>query len=269
MKKHIFIRHIQKLTKQQQQSLRLLAACCQNHDQISLSCPTVEDGFRSHYLMTGEDGKLLAALSLAHINSKEAECTAFTHPACRRRGYFSRLFRLAKKECEDKAISFLVSENCPDTIAVLKHLGARLQNQEYRMDYLLSDTPHSFSACAFSARAEAAILSAPKNIRGNSALWTLSLPAPMEHAAASVIPAGLCLTSPAGPDSICLHHVKIRPSLRRQGLGFLMILMLLSRLRQEHISHVILHVSGDNFPAVSLYKKAGFSITETLAFYQI
>ncbi len=79
--------------------------------------------------------------------------------------------------------------------------------------------------------------------------------------------AGSCLTSPVSQDTLCIHHVEILPDLRGRGLGFLLMSRLIYCLQKTQIRRLLLHVSGSNVPAVALYKKTGFGITETLSYY--
>ena len=50
-------------------------------------------------------------------------------------------------------------------------------------------------------------------------------------------------------------------------LGFLLMSRLIYCLQKTQIRRLLLHVSGSNVPAVALYKKTGFGITETLSYY--
>ena len=59
----------------------------------------------------------------------------------------------------------------------------------------------------------------------------------------------------------------VRPALRRRGIGSRALSHVLAFLAREGVRLVFLHVSGNNLPAVSLYKKAGFRIAETLSYY--
>ena len=69
------------------------------------------------------------------------------------------------------------------------------------------------------------------------------------------------------PPSACLFEVEIAEPFRGHGLGQAMIRQLQDLTPAIGISTLTLQVSGDNLPALRLYKKTGFHITETLSYY--
>ena len=64
-----------------------------------------------------------------------------------------------------------------------------------------------------------------------------------------------------------LYGFEIREGQRGQGLGTSLLIKVLSFLAEREPLPVTLQVSGSNGPALSLYKKTGFRITETLSRY--
>ena len=69
------------------------------------------------------------------------------------------------------------------------------------------------------------------------------------------------------PPAACLFEVEIAEPLRGRGLGEAMIRKLQALVPALGISTITLQVSGDNLPALGLYKKTGFRIAETLSYY--
>ena len=69
------------------------------------------------------------------------------------------------------------------------------------------------------------------------------------------------------PPSACLFEVETAEPFRGRGLGQAMIRQLQDLTPAIGISTLTLQVSGDNLPALRLYKKTGFHITETLSYY--
>jgi len=230
---------------QRLQTEALAHACCQAGG-FSLSYPSLEEGCR-HYLLAGPGGQLLAALAVVPYEEGLAECCAFTLPEHRQKGYFSALLDRALEDWEDWELLFAVEEGCTDARAVLETLGAVPHQQELQMEW----------------RGNAAAGPAPdpslrlRETPSGNILCTADSPDAL----------GSCQVFPLSPESVCLHHVEICPALRGRGLGTAMVRLLLERLSGEGISHVVLHVSGDNAPAVALYKKTGFCITKTLSYY--
>lgn len=251
--------HYATLSKNLQTSVCQMTAGCRLHDQSSLSYPfSPKEGADCHYLAANDLGELCAVLAVIPLDSNTAEISAFTRPDQRKKGCFSRLLALALNDYEDFDFLFAVSPRCKDTLATLDALDAEFSHEEHQMEFLLDRKQlpdiSSPSHAGFT-------LTVPENILSPGAQWLLVQEAKLSS------PIGSCLTSPVSPDCLCLHQVRITPSLRGQGLGRLLIRQLLWQLGQTDISRVVLHVSGDNIPALSLYKKTGFRITETLSYY--
>ena len=64
-----------------------------------------------------------------------------------------------------------------------------------------------------------------------------------------------------------LYGFEIREGQRGRGFGTSLLIKVLSFLAEREPLPVTLQVSGSNGPALSLYKKTGFRITETLSRY--
>lgn len=247
------------LSESLQMSVRQMTAGCRLHDQSSLSYPlSPEEGADRHYLAVNGQGELCAALAVIPLDSHTAEISAFTRPELRKKGCFSRLLTLALNDYEDIDFLFAVSPCCKDTLAVLDALDAEFSHEEHQMEFLLGRK----QLWDISSPSHAGLtLLVPENILAPNAQWLLVQKTDLAS------PIGSCLTSLVSPGCLCLHQVGIVPSLRGQGLGRLLIHQLLWQLGQTTISRVVLHVSGDNIPALSLYQKTGFRITETLSYY--
>ncbi len=263
-----------------------LAAACRQADSISLSYPSDEEC--RHYLLSGPDGRLLAALAVIPYENCQAECCAFTLPQHRRQGYFSALLERALKEWEEYEFTFTVEESCRDTCAVLEALGASLDHRDLQMEYrapggltapdggsLGMTAPQSGDSPDLTAP-DGSGFPAPLLLRpvsdepdcpdetGDtpddfSRLWQLTTSSRLG------LILGSCRTFPLSPETVCLHHVEISSPFRQKGLGTALIRLLLETLAAEGVTHVLLHVAGDNSPAVALYKKTGFCVTKTLS----
>ena len=99
--------------------------------------------------------------------------------------------------------------------------------------------------------------------RTEDSVLTLS---PTEALASGTVPIGLCRTLQEG-DAACFYDFEINPALRGKGLGKRALAVVLQHLTSEGITKVFLHVSGDNLPAVRLYRDFGFEITESLEYW--
>lgn len=76
---------------------------------------------------------------------------------------------------------------------------------------------------------------------------------------------------------ICIHDVWTDPDMRRCGYARLLLTELIQDWKNDSLNNshdntiipLILHVSGSNMPAVSLYKSSGFVVREELKYYNV
>lgn len=234
------------LDDQQRLLSEALAAECCRYDGITLSYPAAEA--TQHILLFDEEEHLVSILGLVSLAKSLIECSAFTLPAFRRRGYFSQLFTAALEQFEECDILFAVDESCTDTMAVLQALEAELDSREHLMERRIGDllperTIH------------------PENtltLQESDGQWVLFY----RHT-----PIGQCETTPISKGGICLHHVLIDNNLHGQGFGYDFMVLLLRYLAKQSITDVLLQVSEQNTAAMKLYQKTGFRITGTLSYY--
>lgn len=264
-----------RLSAEQTEEIKeLLHECCNLTGQLPFF--PFEDGDLFYLLFTDNDtaslpGKLACAAALSFFKEPEgtcAECSAFTRPALRRKGYFSLLFDELSQDIEEVDVYFPVSNPEPGTFAALASLEAVHDRDEYRMEL---DLKAAEICSEFSFR-------------------PVSSPNPMENPSSRLCvqweeiepdsfllsfdqkkqTAGTCCLSFFG-DSACFYSFEIKEELRGQGLGrealFLTLSLLLKGFPRPGCRRLSLHVSGLNAPAVSLYQKAGFHIKESLSYY--
>lgn len=62
-----------------------------------------------------------------------------------------------------------------------------------------------------------------------------------------------------------LYSFAVDSRYRRQGIGARLLQKSIHEMRLNSVNHIILHVTMDNEPAVNLYRKVGFKITEELS----
>lgn len=249
------------LTNIQTEEIATLTDACRSHDKIRLTYPADEsgDGCR-HYLLYEENGTLAAVLAMLPLDDRTAECSAFTHPAYRRQGCFSRLLDIAAEQFETCDILFGVPESCHAAIQVLSALGAEQESLEHQMELLFP--VHSFDTATdtgahLSCHGGLTLASSPDKA-ADTVEWTLNKDG---------LPIGRCLITTVSEGCVCLHHLEIAEPLRQKGYGSSFLSLLLPRIAEGGFHKIILQVSGDNPAAVALYKKTGFRITETLSYY--
>ena len=221
-----------------------------------------------------EPGELVAALCIYHMgDTKDGkpidEICAMTHPAWRRRGCFTALFSMAKALLRPvlrfgvypspspagKAGGGRESGGAGDAETFLEHLGAEFTHKEQFMTLPLPDP-------CFKAETEPLELTIREEAEGSG---SDSDSAPSATLTVTC-PFGECYLTLFGSRAY-LFGVLIYRRFRGQGYGYRMLHALLSRLPERGIREVFLEVSSENLPAVRLYEKLGFAVSESLAYY--
>lgn len=268
------------LSKEQQNEIRNLIKACRDNQP---SCPSFPfEDMSVCYLLY--DPQLVSALAFIippfPYSDEAAECIGFTHPDHRQKGFFSALFQAAGEELEERDLLFLTDGKEEGALKTMEALGAEYDSSEYRMELPLSEpcpllpmfypeesgvTPSDPSPRRLCWRREDGADSErtyyfyiqPKNLPSETAAEILGK---------TEEPDVICHTkiSEAGA---CLYGFTVEEMLRGCTLGQEALAAVVRDLKSEGCPLLFLHVSGDNLPAVHLYKKAGFRITETLAYY--
>ncbi|MFR3727925.1 GNAT family N-acetyltransferase [Lacrimispora sp.] len=245
------------LSQRQKYDLSMLQDACRDHDSISLTIPLEEDCI--YYLLYDED-VLLSALSAFFTENRDYECSAFTFPSHRRKGYFVRLLKELLKETGEADLIFPVDENCPDTLFVINSIEASFWYQEHIMELPLSQLFKTGRS---------------KDGRYSDKLALSIATSPEETPIQCVFlldgsPVGSCFLDSLA-NGAYFYGFEIAEPLRNQGLGTACLSLFLDTYfahpNAKRFKKLFLQVSGLNEPALALYKKAGFQITESLSYY--
>ena len=268
--------------------IQTMVNTCTAHDHTSLSFP-FEDA--SLFLFSEYDGRIVSAIAFIPIEGLLYECSAFTDPEFRGHGHFSGLLDAGIDELpEDSELIFYADKRNSAAAAVLEAIGAEMNSEEHMMKLL----PENFSItdCRSSQTGSdvsaldliADIHSECLNLDG-----TLTLRFHSDHAV---------INFSVFPSHYYLYGFEVEESCRGKGYGANFLSPVLAQLlngnaaaiehsplspeTSYHISDVrsagaaadntaprpvLLQVSGGNAPALTLYKKTGFRITETLCCY--
>lgn len=261
------------LAKQQLNDIKALETVCRKHDHYALTFP-IEDG--SLYFLLYDEEALLSVFS-AYFNGIDAwECSAFTRPAERRKGYFTDLLDLFLEEnepVEDEVefnLVFAVDESCADTVKTLEALEAVLWYREHMMAMVLPSIKNTAAAQISNRQNPSHVTIAfdPPINRHTTSDTTFQIISKNSGSNAAR-PIGSFHLDFRGKTAY-FYGFEIDDELRGHGLGtrsFFLLLRELSRMGSQMPETLLLQVSEDNIPAVSIYKKAGFQITETISYF--
>lgn len=269
------IQHITELSEPQAAAVRALEEACRNHH----ACPAFPwEDYTDVWVLWREGASELAAVLAAIAAPDEVECIAMTAPEERRRGFFTELLDAAADFFGDTDLILPAKSDDAETRLALESAGAEKLSTEYRMEKKLTagteqaspspaKTPgipeeHGARSEQASRAGSAGLTMAVDNGEGGAKTYTFCVSDTAEPAAY----AGLCRTLQEGA-AACFYDFEIDEKLRGKGLGRTALSMVLEHLRAAGTHKVFLHVSGDNLPAVRLYKKAGFAVTEAVDYY--
>lgn len=242
--------HTTALTAEQKRDIKRLTDVCRHEEPLTLSAP-LEEGLE--YFLLYDDVRLLSMLFLFFPEEAVCECAAFTHPSYRQNGYFTVLLDDALDFIDDYEethnlqtdFCFLSDGLSPAAASALQALGAEYWYSEYGMERTLSE---------------------------DDRLCQATLPLSVEDAGDHLYTAalrdqviGVCMVIPNG-DCVYLYGFEIKEAYRHKGCGQNFLLGMLSLLSYDY-RRISLQVSGRNTAALSLYRRTGFHITETLSYY--
>ena len=246
------------LSPGQETKLAQLFAACRQADG---SCPSLPlDGDLFFFLKEQEQGcAFAAALILFKLEDGVFEVSAATAPAARQKGYFRRLLSAAEAAAPNADFLFPISPGSKPALAVLQAIGAESCGDEHLM--CLESEAVCFQQTAPNTGSR---LDWPEGCQIASGADLLACLYQDQRLVASC---RLAFSGNSPAYTCCLHQVAVPQPLRNQGWGFRFLAALLPELAAKGVRHFLLHVDGDNDPALALYKKAGFQISETLRYY--
>lgn len=240
--------HTTALTPAQKKEVQALVLACRTEEPLTLSAP-LEEGL--DYFLCYEGELLCSMLFLFFPEETLCECSGFTLPSFRRRGYFSCLLEAAlsyvdsKEEASGTEIDFcfITDDRTPSAAAVMKALDAGYWYSEYSME-----RPLTGADCAF-----------------QGVLTIQDMGDHLYAARSGDQTVGVCMIIPSGK-SVYFYGFEIKEPFRHKGFGRDFLSGMLKLLAPDYQT-ITLQVSSLNTAALSLYKKTGFSITETLSCY--
>ncbi len=249
------------LTPSQTRAFLDLIKTCQSYEPVRLGFPDDAELF----LFPCEQTTVISCLIVCKVQNDLWECYVFTHPNRRKKGLCRDLIgKLCELAPADTELVFLLDHQSPDALTAFSFLEMDLWRTEYQMERRISQK-EALTALPFPPAADAFSLSCKKIREDGEEGWEFIVFSCADTPSAPANPVGHCRVLKHGHARFYLYHVEISPDFRRQGLGTWLMETVMQSLPEN--TGLYLHVSADNTPAVKLYKKTGFHITETLSYY--
>lgn len=228
-------------------------------------------------------GQLVGYLALYGFNQREAEVSAMTHPAYRRRGTFRQLLAAAKAELKTRGLPdllFICERTSTSGAACLQALAARYEFSEYKMRWQESATLRAVSSELQLRPAQPEDI--PELIRLDELCFGVSAEAAQRWLAHDIVdPNRKVLVATLGPVKLGKINVLINeaetyisgfcvwPEHRRQGYGKIILTRTLEQLLAEHRSNIVLEVACENEHALGLYQNCGFRTVTAYDYYRL
>ncbi|MEY8393524.1 N-acetyltransferase [Lachnospiraceae bacterium 45-P1] len=228
------------LNSSQKEAVQSLLADVKKQESLTVSFP-MEDG--ELFLLGWIEKRLCTVLSFIREGELSYECSAFTHPSFRRQGLFSRLLEESLSLLPPEAELFFYTDgNSSDALYTLDSIGAIFCSKEHMMTLSpekIWDFPVSGLTVSETEESGFPLLLFADTF-GSVRIFVY-------------------------PSHYYLYDFEIQDCFRNQGHGAALLRKVLSFLAAQKRMPFLLQVSGDNLPAIRLYEKAGFQISETLS----
>lgn len=236
-------------------NLSFLQDTCNKLDHISITFPLEEDCIC--YLLY-ENDCLLSALITFFRDCETMECYACTLPTHRRNGHFTQLLDELVNDYPDIELVFPVYDNCPDTANTLKALEATFWYQEHFMELTITRLKKS-GFLKEDVDLNTITITSKRDDLNNQICYQFTKDQML---------IGTCYLE-IQKDCAYFYGFEISEPVRGQGLGGECLSLFLTHYvsMPENKERIYLQVSGQNLPAMTLYKKAGFIIQESLSYY--
>lgn len=267
------------LPEKEKLQISLIMEQCRSLHGLTLSFP-FEDG--DLFLIYKYENQVVSAMAFCEMEENVYECMAITAPSFRQKGCFTRLFEKAETLFPDGEFSFVTDGSCPAAKMAIESLGGQFWYDEHFMCLNLRDFQPPLSQNIVKNKTIPS-LSFQVNIldQANLEFYAYIMPLHSDFNASSDFQnhrkqAASCRLSLLN-NQVYFYALEVLRPFRRQGIGQALlnhVLFLLSTQNSEALpalflsrDSVSLQVSGDNAPALALYKKTGFRVTETLSYY--
>jgi ribosomal protein S18 acetylase RimI-like enzyme len=275
------------------EEIRALANLCDRHDhlhmRISWTGLSSRSGEEYQDFLFYEDAKLVGYLALDGWGEGEREVVGMVHPAYRRQGIFSSLFRAAQGECVRLTISQLVlvcEHSSASAQAFVQHVKAHLELSEHEMWLATFQERNTFDdrlsfRQATLADLEALILVQAQSFGVPELLSRQSMERRFQIPGCRIFlatfgDADLGCHEPVGllrlqeeDGAIGIYGFGVIPDYQGRGYGRQILVEAIRLARSESQKPIMLDVDTTNARAFSLYLSCGFVIKTTYDYFNI
>lgn len=195
------------------------------------------------------------------------ECVPFVRPDMREKGIFASILAAACEEGNIPGEGSVYFSCAPENNLwknVLEHIGAEHAWDEYMMEQELTEIEETVTKKTTKKETANGIYCQILESTGSTAWQAVGSRSPLNQNTPTEV---TCFLAPQG-QSVYLYSLEVLPELRNKHLGTAFLSALLPQLAEKGFKTIKLQVSSENLPAMALYKKTGFHITQTLSFYE-
>ncbi|MDF2985936.1 MAG: acetyltransferase [Eubacterium sp.] len=228
-----------------------------------------------------EEVELVGFIGLYHIvqQSKEIEITGMVHPAFRRKGIYTGLFKKAIEKCLEinaERILLISEHSTVSGSEFIKSVGARYSFSEYGMKFQQASVPFASTygitlkradpSCFYELGALDSICFGDIIEEGadfSSDSFNSTLAAYLNGSLVGKI--GLSRENDEG----YIFGFAVKPELRGKGYGREILSLALNQFLSEQITTVFLEVAVENERALNLYKSCGFKEDTVYDYYEL
>lgn len=285
--------HIQGLVKKQGLTradlaeIQQLAERCNTYEGLDLklnwSILEQRPSDQTNDFLFYEDGELVGFLPLYSFSAGEAEISGMVHPAYRRQGIFTALYREVRAECQQRGLGeiLLIVESISATGQAFAHsLGADYDHTEYKMVLLEAVMPARFeprlhfrSATSEDLPMLAHITAVSFDMPEDNVSWYVA--DKLEHPeygfyvgeldGAVIGKIDVSYSTHGGH----IYGFGVLPAYRGRGYGRQILARTVQEILARGQQQITLEVATTNKHALSLYQSCGFKETSSYDYYRV
>lgn len=277
------------LSESEKKDVKALVEECLKYDKLERELYLLND--MNYYMdlncfyLYYQDKKLVSVLTIYQPAKELVEVSAYTLPKYRRQGYFLDLLDEACDELLDfdiDKLTFVVESSSKECSYVLDMLGAVYQKSEYLLHYDISKSLYNHKNEQLS---QIKLMEIEENqinevVELSSEIFQQELEVAKELTEVAFFSedmSSLVVVKDGRIIGVCnvsfhkqfgsIYGIGIKNQMQGKGYGKLFLELVMDYLNKKGVNYIVLQVSSDNEPALSLYSKYGFTIKSQYDYY--